>query len=128
METDGAGDSQSWAEWAEASADNEFRRDRPVKCCRSESRRCGGRPTLPIPLQDNDWRCASVQQLYKQAGEQPWAHLDVATWGIIHQYPDMEPHKANSLRNQVLCMIAEYHLTGLTQGSSSISLVLLEVA
>ena len=40
----------------------------------------------------------------------------------------MEPHEARSLSNQVLCMIAEYHLTGLAQGSSSISLVLPEVA
>ena len=128
METGGAGDSRSWAEWAEASTDNEFRRDRPAKCHRSESRRHGGQPTLPFPLQDDDGRCASVQQLYQHSGEQPQAHLDVATWGITHQYPDIEPHEAKSLGNQVLCMIAEYHLTSLTQGSSSISLVLLEVA
>ena len=47
---------------------------------------------------------------------------------MTHQYPEMEPCEARSLGNQVLCMIAEYHLTGLTQGSSSISPVLLEVA
>ena len=128
METGGVGDHRSWAEWAEAPADNKFRRDRPMKHCRSESRRCGGRPTLPFPLQDDNGRCASVQQLYQHAGEQPRVCLDVATWGITHQYPDMEPHEANSLGNQVLCMIAEYHLTGLAQGSSSISLVVLEVA
>ena len=40
----------------------------------------------------------------------------------------MEPHEARSLGNQVLCMIAEYHLTGLAQGSSSISPVILEEA
>ena len=99
-----------------------------MKCHRSKSRRDGGWPTLPFPLQDDDRRCASVQQLYQHAGEQPKAHLDVATQGITHQYPDMEPCEAKSLSNQVLCMIAEYHLTGLTQGSSSISLVLPEVA
>ena len=128
METGGAGDGQSWAEQAKASADDEFRRDRSTKCRRSESRRRGGQPTLPFPLQDNDGRCASVQQLYEHAGEQPRACLDVATWGITHQYPDMEPREPKSLSNQVLCMIAEYHLTGLAQGSSSISPVLLEVA
>ena len=47
---------------------------------------------------------------------------------MTHQYPEIEPHEATSLSNQVLCMIAEYHLTGLTQGLSSISLVLPEVA
>ena len=40
----------------------------------------------------------------------------------------MELHEARSLGNQVLCMIAEYHLTGLAQGSSSVSPVLPEVA
>ena len=128
METGGAGDGRSWAEWAEAPADDEFRRDRPTKHHWSESRRHGGQPTLPFPLQDDDGRCASVQQLYQHAGEQPWACLDVAAWGITHQYPDMEPREAKSLGNQVLCMIAEYHLTGVTQGSSSISPVLPEVA
>ena len=47
---------------------------------------------------------------------------------MTHQYPEMEPHEARSLGNQVLCMIVEYHLTGLAQGSSSIGLVLLEAA
>ena len=47
---------------------------------------------------------------------------------MTHQYPDMEPCEARSLSNQVLCMIAEYHLTGLAQGSSSINPVLPEVA
>ena len=128
METGGVGDGWSWAEWAEASTDDEFRRDRPAKHRPSESRRRGGRPTLPFPLQDDDGRCASVQQLYQHAREQPRACLDVATRGIAHQYPDMEPHEANSLGNQVLCMIAEYHLTSLAQGSSSISPLLLEAA
>ena len=40
----------------------------------------------------------------------------------------MEPGEANSLNNQVLCMISEYHLTCLSQGSSCISLVLPEAA
>ena len=101
---------------------------RPAKCRRSASRRWEGQPTLPFPLQDNAGRCASVQQLYQHTGEQPRARHNVATQGMIHQYPDMEPREARSLRNQVLCMIAEYHLTGLAQGSSSISLVLLEAA
>ena len=94
METGGVGDGWSWVERAEASADDEFRRDRPAKCHRSESRRHGGQPTLPFPLQDDDRRCASVQQLYQHAGEQPQAHLDVADQGITHQYPDMQPCEA----------------------------------
>ena len=104
METGGAGDGQSWVDQAEASADDEFRRDSPVKHHQSASRRRDGRPTLPVPLQDNNGRCASVQQLYQHAGEQPQARHDVATLGMTHQYPDMEPHEARSLSNQVFCM------------------------
>ena len=91
-------------------------------------RRREGWPTLPFPLQDNAGRCTSVQQLYQHAGEQPRACHNVATQGLTHQYPDMELCEARSLGNQVLCMITEYHLTSLAQGSSSVSLVLLEVA
>ena len=128
METGGAGDGWSWADWVEASADDEFRRDRPMKHHRSASRRREGQPTLPFPLQNNAERCASVQQLYQHAGEQPRACHNVAALGITHQYPDMELCEGRSLSNQVLCMIVEYHLTGLAQGSSSISPVLPEAA
>ena len=127
METGGVGDGQSWVDRAEPSTDVKFRRDRPAKYCRSALRRQEGQPTLPFPLQDNAGRCTSVQQLYQHAGEQPWACHNVAAQGLTHQYPDMEPHEARSLSNQVLCMIAEYHLTGLAQGLSSISPVLPEV-
>ena len=111
VETGGVGDGQSWVDQAEAGADDKFRRDRPAKHHRSASRRREGQPTLPFPLQDNDGRCASVQQLYQHAGEQPRACHNVAALGMAHQYLDMEPHEARSLSNQVLCMIAEYHLT-----------------
>ena len=92
METGGAGDGRSWVDRAEASADDEFRRDRPVKHHQSASRRREGWPTLPFPLQDNAGRCTSVQQLYQHAGEQPWACHNVAAQGLTHQYPDMDPH------------------------------------
>ena len=114
VETGVVGDGRSWADRAEASADDEFRRDRPAKCCWSASRRWEGRPALPFPLQDNDGRCASVQWLYQHAGEQPRAHHNVATQGMTHQYPNIKLREARSLSNQVLCMIVEYHLTGLT--------------
>ena len=128
METGGAGDGRSWANQAEASTDDEFGRDRPAKHRQSQSRRQEDRPTLPFQLQDNVGRCASVQQLYQHAGEQPWARHNVATLGITHLHLDMEQCEARSLGNQVLCMIAEYHLTGIAQGSSSISPLLQEVA
>ena len=121
------GDSWSWADQVKASADDEFWRDRPTKHCQSQSRRWEDQPTLPFPFQDNEGRCSSAQQLYQHAGKQPWAHHNVATLGITHLHPEVEPHEARSLGNQVLCMIAEYHLTGSAQGTSSLNPVLPEV-
>ena len=46
----------------------------------------------------------------------------------MHLHPEMLLHEATCLRNQVICMIAEYHLTGSAQGPSSLSPVLPEVA
>ena len=126
METGGAGDSQSWVDQVEVEYD--FNRDRPVKHRRSQLRRWEDRPTHPFSLQDDKGRCTSAQQLYQYVGEQPPAHHNVATMGITHLYLEVVPCEARSLGNQVLCMIAEYHLTSTTQGSSSLSLLLLEAA
>ena len=128
METGGAGDSQSWAKRVEAGIDEEFQQDRPVKHRWSQSRRCEQRPTLPFTLQDSEGRLASISQLYQHAGEQPAARHNVAARGIMHLHLEMLPRKAMRLGNQVVCMIAEYHLTGSAQGPLSLSLLLLEAA
>ena len=125
MEMGGAGDGQAWVDQAEAK-DN-FKRDRPMKHHQSQLRRREDRPTLPFLLQDNEGRCTSTQQLYKHAGQQPLAHHNLATMGITHLHLEVLPREARSLGNQVLCMIAEYHLTSNAQGTSNISLVLPEV-
>ena len=44
--------------------------------------------------------------------------------GITYLHPEVLPRDAQSLGNQVLCMILEYHLVGHAQGSSSLSPVL----
>ena len=46
--------------------------------------------------------------------------------GITHLHPEVLLWDAQSLGNQVLCMIAEYHLVSHAQGSSSLSPVLPE--
>ena len=99
-----------------------------MKHCWSQSRRLEERPTLPFPLQDSEGRLTSILQLYKHVGEQPAARHNVATQGIIHLHLEMMPREARRLGNQVVCMIAEYHLTGSARGLSSLSPVLLEVA
>ena len=128
METGGAGDVQSWVEQAEASADEEWRRDRPTKRCRSASRKQEGQSTNPFPLQDSEGRHEAVQQLYQHAGELTPAHHNVAAQGMARHHPGMGSGEAKSLNNQVLSMISEYHLTSLSQGSFCISPVLPEAA
>ena len=125
METGRAGDSQSWAERMEAGVEEEFQQDRPAKHHRSQSKKREPRPTLPFPLQDSEGRLASISQLYKHAGEQPPTHHNMAGRGIMHLHPEMLPHKATHLGNQVTCMIAEYHLMSSAQGPSSLSPILL---
>ena len=83
---------------------------------------------LPFPLQDSEGRLASISQLYQHAGEQPATRHNVATRGIMHLHPEMLPCKATCLGNQVICMIAEYHLTGSARGPSNLSSLLLEAA
>ena len=78
METGGAGDSQTWAEQVEISVEAEFQWARPPKCPRSQSRRWETGPRLPFPLLDEEGRLASIEKLYKYAGEQPSPQDDVA--------------------------------------------------
>ena len=60
---------------------------------------------LPFPLQDSEGRIASILWLYKHVGEQPVAHHNVATRGIMHLHLEMMPCEAMCLGNQVVCMI-----------------------
>ena len=98
-----------------------------MKHHQSQLRRWEDRPTLPFPLQDDEGRHTSTQELYRHAGQQPLTHHNVATMGITHLHLEVLPREARSLGNQVLCMIAEYHLTSNAQGLSSLSPILLEV-
>ena len=124
METGGAGNSRSWAE--QTKDEDDFERCRPAKRLRSQSRRRENRPTYPFPLQDEEGRHTSTQEIYRHLGQQPPAHHNVATMGITHLHLEVLPRDARSLGNQVLCMIMEYHLASHAQGSSSLSPVLLE--
>ena len=112
MKTGGVSDGQSWAERMEAGMEEEFQKDRPMKHRQSQSKKREQRPTLPFPLQDSEGRLAYVTQLYEHVQEQPPTCHNVAGRGIMHLHPDVLPGKAMHLRNQVTCMIAEYHLTG----------------
>ena len=121
METGGAGDGQSWVEQAEACPEEEWRRDRLAKHCRSSPRRWDTCSINPFPLQDSEGRHEEVQRLYHHTGECALARHDVAAQGMASHHPDLQLGMAKSLNNQVLCMILEYHLMCLSQGPSYIS-------
>ena len=128
METGGVGDGQSWADQAEASAEVEFQQARPPKCPRSQSRKWDVGRVFPFPLQDSEGRHALVMRLYEHAAEQPPPPDGVAGEAIRHLHSHMSPWDARHLGNQVVCMIAEYHLTSSARVSSTQSPVLPEAA
>ena len=84
MKTGGAGDGRSWVEQVEP--EDDFKKDRPTKCCQSQSRRSEDRPMLPFPLQDEEVRCASIQLLYEHAGQQQWWVACLASYNFYLEY------------------------------------------
>ena len=66
--------------------------------------------TLPFRLQDSEGRHAAVMKLYDHATEQPPPQDGIAGEAIRHLHSHMLPRDARRLGNQVVCMIAEYHL------------------
>ena len=101
METGGAGDGQSWADRAEASAGAEFRQVQPPKHPRSQSRRWGVGPPLPFSIQDSEGRHAAVMKLYDHAVEQPPPRDGIAGEVIRHLHSHLLPQDARRLGNQV---------------------------
>ena len=103
-------------------------RSRSKKCRRSQSRKRDSRPTAPFPLQDREGRLQALQTLYEEAGEHKLASEITALRGLQVIHPEMGADDLQRLNNQVLLMIAEYHLTSASQGTHSIQPVLPEGA
>ena len=83
---------------------------------------------LPFPLQDSEGRHAAVMKLYDHAAEQPPPRDGIAGEAIRHLHSHMLPRDARRLGNQVVCMIAEYHLMCSSRVTSTESPILPEVA
>ena len=103
-------------------------RSRSKKRRRSQSRRRDSRPTVPFPLQDQEGRLQALQTLYEEAGEHKLASEITALRGLQVSHPEMGADELQRLNNQVLLMIAEYHLTSASQGTHRILPVLPEGA
>ena len=126
-DTGGAGDSSDRSGRA-MSREPRTARSRSKKRRRSQSRKRESRPTAPFPLQDREGRLQALQTLYEEAGEHKLASEITALRGLQVIHPDMGADELQSLNNQVLLMIAEYHLTSTSQGTHHIQPVLPEGA
>ena len=95
---------------------------------RSQSRRRDSRLTVPFPLQEHEGRLQALRMLYEEAGEHRLASEMTALRGLQVSHPEMGAEELQCLNNQVLLMIAEYHLTSASQGTHRILPVLPEGA
>ena len=123
----GAGDSSTWSGRA-ASREPRTTRSSSQKRRRSQSRRRDSHPTVPFPLQEREGRLQAVQMLYEEAGEHRLASEMTALRGLREGHPEMGAEELQRLNNQVLLMIAEYHLTSASQGTHHVLPVLPEGA
>ena len=98
------------------------------KCRHSQSRRRDSRPTVPFPLQDHKGRLQAIRMLYEEAGESRLASEMTALRGLREGHPELGAEELQRLNNQVLLMIAEYHLTSTSQGTHHVLPVLSEGA
>ena len=126
-DTGGAGDSSGRSGRA-ASREPRTTRSCSRKCRRSQSRRRDSRPTVPFPLQEHEGRLQAVLTLYEEAGEHRLASEMTALRGLRESHPEMGAEELQRLNNQVLLIIAEYHLTSASQGTHHILPVLPEGA
>ena len=95
---------------------------------RSQSRRRDARPTVQFPLQEHEGQLQALRTLYEEAGEHRLASEMTALRGLQESHPEMGAEELQCLNNQVLLMIAEYHLMSASQGTHRILPVLPEGA
>ena len=126
-DTGGAGDSSGRSGRA-ASREPRTARSCSRKRRHSQSRRRDSRPTVPFPLQEHEGRLQAIRTLYEEAGEHRLASEMTALCGLRESHPEMGAEELQRLNNQVLLMIAEYHLTNASQGTHRILPVLPEGA
>ena len=114
----GAGDSSGRSGRA-ASREPCTARSCSKKCRRSQSRRRDARLMVPFPLQEHKGRLQALRTLYEEAGEHRLASEMTALRGLQESHPEMGAEELQCLNNQVLLMIAEYHLMSASQVQSA---------
>ena len=83
-------------------------------------------PGCPFPLISEEARKLAMGAIYEHmAGQEP-PEKNIATRLIEAYYSNFTPATAKGVAAQVLCMIAEYHLTCASMGSTTTSPILPE--
>ena len=123
----GAGDSSTQSGRAE-SREPHTTRSSSQKRHRSQSRRRDSCPTVPFPLQEHEGRLQAIRTLYEEARENRLASEMTALCGLREGHPELGAEELQRLNNQVLLMIAKYHLTSASQGTHHVLPVLPEGA
>ena len=85
-------------------------------------------PEVPFPLQDHEGQLQAIRTLYEEARENRLASEMTALCGLQEGHPELGAEELQRLNNQVLLMIAEYHLTSASQGTHHVLPVLPEGA
>ena len=125
--TGGAGDSSPQSGRGESRGPRTTRSS-SRKRRRSQSRRRDSRPTVLFPLQDHKGRLQALRTLYEEAGGNRLASEMMALRGLREGHPELGAEELQRLNNQVLLMIAKYHLTSASQGTHHVLPVLPEGA
>ena len=125
--TRGAGDSSPRSGRGE-SREPHTTRSSSWKRRRSQSRRRDSHPTVPFPLQDHEGQLQALRTLYEEAGGNRLASEMTALRGLREGHSELGAEELQRLNNQVLLMIAEYHLTSASQGTHHVLPVLPEGA
>ena len=119
--------SVSWADQAE-DADS-FQRQSTKKWKRSDPKRPDSkrqnkepsRPLNPFPLQEDARRRVEAQKCYTFSGNLGASLNDFTTAAFKKTHPNCPDKEVTSITNQVLCMIAEYHLRCASSGPIMVS-------
>ena len=117
----GAGDGQSWydqvtRENARKNANKRKRTDTDQQA-----------PGHPFSLGSGPDRKEAMSAIYEHVVDQEPPQKNIASLAISIYYPNFTPAAVRTVASQVLCMIAEYHLTCTTRGSTTTSPILPEV-
>ena len=114
----GAGDSSSWFKQVTR------KEARQGACKRKRTDTDQQAPGRPFPLGSEEARKETMGAIYEHAAGQELPQKNIASRAISTYYPNFTPAAVKAVAGQVLCMIAEYHLTCATRGSMTTSPIL----